>query len=139
MIIFSLYLRPFIQTNNFTDSSGCFAVNTGKAEIIPVEPGQGNACAGKVVLSFTPTLHFRSISFKSIFTSLFTLCRREPFKLMEHEKIVFGDLLFNDFPNCYFPANKRESNRCRHRHRNSSGNSSARNKHRDAHKRLRVF
>lgn len=30
-----------------SDSSGCFAQN-GKAEITPVEPGQGNACAGKV-------------------------------------------------------------------------------------------
>lgn len=37
-----------------------------EAEIIPVEPDQGNACAGKVEFSF-PTLRFRSISLKSIF------------------------------------------------------------------------
>jgi len=32
----------------FTDSSGCCSVHNGMAEMIPVEPGQGNACAGKV-------------------------------------------------------------------------------------------
>src|SRR5437016_4738629 len=36
----------------FTDSSGCYSVRDGMAEKIPVEPGQGNACAGKVKLHF---------------------------------------------------------------------------------------
>jgi len=31
-----------------SDSSGCCSVQDGMAEKIPVEPGQGNACAGKV-------------------------------------------------------------------------------------------
>ena len=38
----------------------------GEAEMIPVEPDQGNACAGKVEFLF-PTLRFRSISLKSFF------------------------------------------------------------------------
>ena len=40
-----------------------------KAEIRPVEPDQGNACAGKVVRLFYSTLRFRSISLNSSFST----------------------------------------------------------------------
>jgi len=37
----------------FSDSSGCCSASGGMAEKIPVEPGQGNACAGKVTIQLT--------------------------------------------------------------------------------------
>gem|GEM_PF-3108941 len=37
----------------FSDSSGCCSAKGGVAEKIPVEPGQGNACAGKVTTQLT--------------------------------------------------------------------------------------
>lgn len=60
-----------------------------KAEIKPVEPDQGNACAGKVVCLYFSTLRSRSISFKSIFFHSVAL----PCTKSYHEKIAFGDLL----------------------------------------------
>jgi hypothetical protein len=55
------------RPGTFSDSSGCSPAACGMAEIIPVEPEQGNACAGKVVKSFTippfcsipPRIHFK--------------------------------------------------------------------------------
>jgi hypothetical protein len=49
----SIYLCPagpgtIPGTAYFSDSSGCF-LQGQEAEMIPVEPDQGNACAGKVV------------------------------------------------------------------------------------------
>jgi hypothetical protein len=63
------------------------------AEIRPVEPGQGNACAGKVAAT-SYTLRFTFAAFLSnqfFFTSL----PREYVagKNRSHEKIAFGDLL----------------------------------------------
>jgi hypothetical protein len=59
----SLSALKKIETFSFP---GCFPANGGKAENRPVEPDQGNACAGKVA-PYLSTLRFRSISLKSFF------------------------------------------------------------------------
>lgn len=45
-------LPTLINKQRISDSSGCFIRKGVIAEIIPVEPDQGNACAGKVVPLF---------------------------------------------------------------------------------------
>jgi hypothetical protein len=63
------YLCQLFKKNRDFSFPGCFSAVGGIAEKIPVEPDQGNACAGKVA-PYLSTLHFRSISLKSFFQQI---------------------------------------------------------------------
>jgi hypothetical protein len=63
-------LRALFKKQRISDSPGCFYAIGVIAEIIPVEPDQGNACAGKVV----PFFAYASLSQHFSQTIFSTLC-----------------------------------------------------------------
>jgi hypothetical protein len=53
------FLKDIIERKAVLRFPGCSSAGGGRAEIIPVEPDQGNACAGKVVIMYSSS--FRGI------------------------------------------------------------------------------
>src|SRR5574343_301411 len=103
---FSIYLCGAEKCFPASSSRGATvrSHDRSEAEIRPVEPEQGNACAGKVDASF-PTLLFRSIPSNQFLTQIFK----------KDEKIVFGDMLQFDRSNCFIPIHFRNGTEQCHR------------------------
>jgi hypothetical protein len=97
-----LFFYKDAKEKYFSDSRGALSLNGARAEIIPVEPDQGNACAGKVAIIQSSSL--RGQSHIRFFGD----------KWDKNEKNDFGSLPYQSFayssPGCYTGAGNRFGN-----------------------------
>jgi hypothetical protein len=62
----TLILKLFTDTYLCSEFPGCRKGKTEPAEIIPVEPEQGNACEGKVIIPLLLSFLFLLLTFKPV-------------------------------------------------------------------------